>query len=470
MSNALAVLAVDDEREPLLVSEVALRFAGIRDVICCEDSRKVLGILASRSIGAVLLDIWMPHISGEELLQQIRQEYPEIPVIILTGANDADTAVRCMTAGAFDYMVKPVEESRLVSGVRRALELRALQLENAQLRERMLSGDLNHPEAFAGIVTSDPRMRTVLQYVETAATTGKPILITGETGVGKELIAKAVHSVSGLQGPFVAVNVAGVDDSVFSDTLFGHVRGAFTGANGARPGLIERAAGGTLFLDEIGDLSNASQVKLLRLLQEGEYMPLGSDTARRSEARVIVATNRDLAVLQEEGAFRKDLYYRLQTHHVAIPPLRERLGDVPLLVDRLLGIAATTLGKKKPTQPPELAVLLSAYHFPGNIRELEAMVFEAVSRHTGGVLSTGVFRDRLGEDTRRGPVQGDDPEDSLLMMGDRFPTLREAGEALVDEAMRRAKSNQTVAARLLGISRPALNKRLRNREKGDSSG
>ncbi len=319
-------------------------------------------------------------------------DFPEIPVIIITGSNDVDTAVRCMKSGAFDYMVKPVEKSRLISGVKRAIEIRELQRENKWLRAHVLSDKLEHPEAFSEIITNSPAMKSIFQYIEAISPSPQPVLITGETGVGKELVAKAIHHLSHRTGPFVPVNVAGLDDNVFADTLFGHRKGAFTGADQTRSGLVEQASGGTLFLDEIGDLSPASQVKLLRLSQDGEFFPLGSDVARRSDARVLVATNQDLEVLQSSGKFRKDLYYRLCAHHVHLPPLRERPEDLPLLIDHFLETASQTLGKKKPTPPRELFALLSTYHFPGNVRELQSMILDAVSSHKSGKLSLEVFK------------------------------------------------------------------------------
>ncbi|NIY18432.1 MAG: AAA domain-containing protein, partial [Nitrospinaceae bacterium] len=269
--------------------------------------------------------------------------------------------------------------------------------ENSLLREHLLSSELLHPEAFADIVTADKTMHALFQYIEAVSTTPQPILITGETGAGKELIARSIHDVSKRRGKYVPVNIAGLDDNVFSDTLFGHVRGAFTGADKKRDGLIEQAAGGTLFLDEIGDLNASSQVKLLRLLQEREYFPLGSDTPRRTDARIIVATNRDLQKMQKEGEFREDLYFRLRSHLIRLPPLRERLDDLPLLVDHFLTRAAEGLGRKKPTVTAELFQLLSTYPFPGNVRELEAMIFNAVSTHTSGTLDLASFKQIIAE-------------------------------------------------------------------------
>ncbi|MGD9280369.1 MAG: sigma-54 dependent transcriptional regulator, partial [Desulfobacterales bacterium] len=391
------VMMVDDEAQAITSFEMTLRSVNMNNFIRCHDSRDVMPLLSSREIEVMLLDLRMPHISGEELLPMITADYPEIPVVVVTGSNDIDTAVRCMQHGAFDYILKPVEKSRLIGGVKRAIELRELQRENQMLKAHVLSDKLEKPEAFSEIITISTSMRSIFQYIEAIASSPRPVLITGETGVGKELVAKAVHALSNRAGDFIPVNVAGLDDHVFADTLFGHKKGAFTDAREARSGLIERATGGTLFLDEIGDLSTASQVKLLRLLQEGEFFPLGSDVAKRSDARIVVATNQDLDKLQSSGQFRKDLYYRLGDHQIHIPPLRRRREDLALLVDHLLEKASKVLDKKKPTPPVELVTLLSTYHFPGNIRELESMIFDAVSSHTSGILSMDSFKAHLSK-------------------------------------------------------------------------
>jgi DNA-binding NtrC family response regulator len=314
------------------------------------------------------------------------------------------------------------------------------------------------------MVTQSPVMRSIFQYIESISISPQPILITGETGVGKELVANAIHKLSQRKGAFVPVNVAGLDDNIFGDTLFGHRKGAFTGADQARSGLVEQASGGTLFLDEIGDLSPASQVKLLRLLQDGEYFPLGSDVGKRSDARAVVATNQDIQALQESGKFRKDLYYRLCAHHIHIPPLRERREDLPALLDHFLEKASETLGKKKPTPPRELLTLLSTYRFPGNIRELQSLVLDAVSGHRTGKLSMEVFKSYIRQ---KQPTLDIDSkhllqvENLMVSFSDPLPTLKQTEQLLISEAMKRAGGNQAIAARLLGITRQALNKRLK---------
>jgi len=289
-----------------------------------------------------------------------------------------------------------------------------------------------------------------------------PVLITGETGVGKELIALAIHTISDRKGELVPVNVAGVDDTLFSDTLFGHKKGAFSGAEADRKGFIEQAEQGTLFLDEIGDLSLESQVKLLRLLQDGKYYPLGSDMAKLSDARIIVATHRDIEQMKSTNNFRQDLYYRLRAHHIKLPPLRERKEEIPLLVNHFLKKAADTLNKKMPTPPKELYTFLANHTFPGNIRELEGLIFDAVSRHQSGVLSLNVFREKISlQDTISNYVINEDQGVELMTFPENLPTLQEAEFILIAEALKRANGNQRIAAEILGISRTALNNRLK---------
>ena len=463
------VMMVDDEAQAITSFEMTLRSANMNNFIRCHDSRDVMPLLSSQEIEVMLLDLRMPHISGEELLPMITADYPEIPVVVVTGSNDVDTAVKCMQHGAFDYILKPVEKSRLIGGVKRAVELRELQRENQLLKAHVLSDKLEKPEAFSEIITISTSMRSIFQYIEAIANSPRPVLITGETGVGKELIARAVHTLSDRAGDFVPVNAAGLDDHVFADTLFGHKKGAFTDAREARSGLIERAAGGTLFLDEIGDLSTASQVKLLRLLQEGEFFPLGSDVAKRSDARIVVATNQNLDELQTSGQFRKDLYYRLCDHQIHIPPLRNRREDLGVLVEHFLEKASHILDKKKPTPPVELVTLLSTYHFPGNIRELESMVFDAVSSHASGKLSMDAFKAHLSKVSVTDTADSPPEKGALISFSHQLPTLKQIEQLLIDEALKRANNNQSIAALSLGISRQALNKRLKKKTEQQGS-
>ena len=462
---SFSVLIVDDEPAWLRSLSISLeRSAGITNICQCQDSRLVIDVLSREEVGLILLDLTMPHVTGETLLTMIKEQHPETAIMVITGMNQVETAVRCMKLGAFDYFVKTTEEDRLVSGILRAVRMLELERENRDMKSRFFSDTLEHPEAFAEIITADQSMRTIFRYIESLAGSTQPVLITGESGVGKELIARALHKLSRPDGPLIAVNVAGIDDELFADTLFGHSKGAFTGATDPRNGLIEEARDGTLFLDEIGDLSPVSQVKLLRLVEEAEYFPVGSDRPRRMKARVVLATNQDLKAKQASGGFRKDLYYRLCTHHVHIPPLRDRKEDVPLLLDHFLEEAARRRGTAKPTYPKELPLLLATHGFPGNVRELKSMVYDAMSRHNSRILSMDALRSAIGEKSLSDlmPADKQSGNTNFFCGVERLPTLHEATALLIAEATRRAKGNQTIASRMLGISQPALSKRLKH--------
>ncbi|MBN1696934.1 MAG: sigma-54-dependent Fis family transcriptional regulator [Spirochaetales bacterium] len=460
------LLLVDDEEDVLESYKMALKFNGINNFILCSDSREVPGMLAERKISVAVLDLFMPHVKGQDLLSLIKEKYPQIPVIVVTGSNKVETAVECMKCGAFDYMVKPVENSRLTSSIRTALEIRELQFEVDTLKRQVLSQDIHHPEVFAEIITTANALKSIFKYAEAIACTPKPVLVTGESGVGKELIARAIHRLSNRTGNFVPVNVGGLDDTMFSDTLFGHKKGAFTGADSSRPGLIEQASGGTLFLDEIGDMDNTSQVKLLRLLQDKEYYPLGSDVVKISDARIIAATNTDLEQKQNDNTFRNDLYYRLIIHHIHMPPLRERPEDIPLLINHFVEQSAQSMSRKTPGIPDQIFPLLSSYHFPGNIRELQSMIYDAVSRCETPVLSLSVFKEYIKKRTG-GNAREDSrtaKKDFSISYSGRIPTLKEAEDFFIEKALERAKGNQSIAATYLGINQSTLSRRLKEKQ------
>ncbi len=451
------ILIVDDDESVLVGLTSALASSGFGNLLTTRDSREVMGVLSGHEVEAVLLDLTMPHISGLELLPRIREEHPDVPIIVVTGLAELETAVECMRMGAFDYLVKAVEKGKLLASVSRAIEIRELRRENRSLGEHLMRGTLEHPESFAHIDSREEKVMAAMMYVESIAASTQTVLITGETGAGKELFVQALHRASGRTGQLVSVNIAGLDETMFADTLFGHVKGAFTGADTPRKGLIESASGGSLFLDEIGDLSPASQVRLLRLLESHEYFPLGSDAPRRSDARIIVATNRDLVEEMGKGRFRRDLFYRLKTHHIHVPPLRERPDDIRILTDRFLQEAAKELGKDVPAVPEDLYDLLASYDYPGNIREMRSMIFDAVSRHRQGELDLETFKKAINDaEGARNPA-----DTGSLSVPGKFPTLKEATEILIQLALERSSGNQAKAAGLLGISPPALNRRLR---------
>ena len=472
---AFKVLLVDDDGSWLHSLRLTLACAaGITNVITCEDSGAVPEILEREaaaedgSVGLVLLDITMPEPDGEALQQMIAERHPEVMVIIISGLNQTSTAVRCIKRGAFDYFVKTDGREQLIKGVLQAVRTLELQNLNREMRRGMLSGELRHPEAFSGMITVSPAMLAVFRYVEAVAPSSQPVLVTGESGVGKELLVRAIHTLSGRRGPLISLNVAGLDDASFSDTLFGHKPGAFTGAVKARRGLVERAAGGTLFLDEIGDLSPQAQIKLLRLLQEGEFYPLGSDHPSCLEARIVVATNRDLTLKEGEGTFRRDLYYRLHVHHVHIPPLRERPEDIPALLAHFVGLAAEEYGKPRAPVPDEVLSALGRYDFPGNVRELRGLIFDVMGVHGEGPLPTGPFR-ALTPEGRKTPERSFGSPESFFAALPTLPTLKNGIQLMVDEALRRSNGNQTLAARMLGISQPAMSKRMRKKDGAESA-
>jgi len=459
------ILMVDDDPVTLEVNLTAMASMGVTNVLALEDSRDILSLLEKQTVSAIVLDLKMPHISGDALLPLLTREYPQIPVIVLTSSDDLETAVECMKAGASDYLTKPADSRRLIMSIEKALKSGVHEADGGSSGDFLLNEHLEHPDVFASIITSSKQMRSLFKYIESVAQSDQPVLITGETGVGKELVARAVARLSKRNGPFVTVNAAGLDDTLFSDTLFGHNKGAYTGADQARDGLVAAAASGSLFLDEIGDLTESSQIKLLRLIQEQEYYPTGSDHLKKCDARIIVATNHDLADLISCGKFRKDLYYRLCAHRIHLPPLRERREDIPALLDHFATIAATALNKPKPAISREVVALLATYYFEGNVRELHGMVFDAVARHLSGPLTLEHFtgmskRSAAMHQNDESTDRGGDLDKALFSHFGRFPTIREVEDYLIVTAMNLTSGHQRSAASMLGIARQTLSKRL----------
>ena len=461
------VLVVDDDddfrnelRRILIVNDVT------SEVETANNGVAALEHLERGGIAVLLLDMIMPGISGTELLEIVAQRYPATPVIMITAVGDIKSIVNCIKLGAFDYLTKPLDAGRLFTTVTKALSFSELNSQNRQLRNYLLGGRLVRPEIFANIITANSSMKSIFKLVETVAATQHPVLIAGETGVGKELLARAVHDASGVTGCFVPVNLAGLDDAMFSDTLFGHKKGAYTGAGETREGLIAKASGGTLFLDEVGDLSTESQKMLLRLLQEKEYYRLGSDILYKSSARIVAASNRDLNDMVATGSFRQDLYHRLTIHKIQLPPLRERRDDIPLLAQHFAKAAALSAGKNSATFSLELRKALNGYDFPGNVRELMNMINHAVACSPGEMLSLEFFPELqpfIGQDMGVIRTSGDKLF-TLQAFFETFPTLDEVERLFVQEAMKKSEGRKSIAAELLGISRPTLNKKLADAE------
>jgi DNA-binding NtrC family response regulator len=466
----LPVLVLDDDESLRTMVTLLLGKAGIDNVVATGEASEASALVLGEGASLIFLDLLLPPADGEGLLKEFHRAAPATPVIVVTGDSDAQTIVRCMRAGAVDYLIKPIDETRLLVSAWNALAAFELRREAAGFRDRVIGGRLEKPELFDGIATEDPGMLAIFHYIEAIAVSRQPVLITGETGTGKELLARAVHESSGRAGAFVAVNVGGLDDAMFSDSLFGHRKGAFTGADAARGGLVKEAEGGTLLLDEVGDLDPRSQVKLLRLLQEGEYYPLGSDAPLKTDARVVAATTKDLSVSVATGVFRSDLFYRLQTHPIKVPPLRERPRDLRLLVARFMADSARAL--RLPSLIPEdravgdLTETLKDYRFPGNVRELESLVHDAVAGAKSLRPDLRALRARIGipeppaaEESARG-TRG---LVSTLEAG-RVPRLDEAEREIVRLAVEKAEGNLSKAAIMLGISRQTLYKKLREVE------
>ena len=460
------VLLVDDEQSVLSALSGVLKSRGISNVLTCSDSRNVKSMIEKHDPALLLLDLTMPGIPGETLLEELGTERPWLPIIIITGNDDLDSAVKCMQLGAVDYLVKAIENNKLVASVRNALRLKELHEENRRLKGQLLAPTDTPVSAFGRIVTADHGMISTFTYLSSVAPLPYPILIRGETGTGKELIAEAIHTISRREGPFVKINAAGLDDTMFSDALFGHRKGAYSGAVEKRAGLVEQASGGTLFLDEIGDLSMGSQVKLLRLIEQGEYYPLGSDILKTGSCRIIAATHHDLETLINQGTFRKDLYYRLSTYEVQIPPLRKRRADIPLLADLFLNEVSNELKRPVPEVKAEFYKYLLSLPLPGNVRELKSIIMNALARSTGDALTI----DNL-ETSEPPAVTVDSGTETKTGQNTRFteelPTLKECTENLIDEALIRSGGNISRAATLLGISQPALSRRLARRSSSD---
>lgn len=470
-TNPGRVLIVDDEINTLKASATILKMNGFSDVVTESDSRRVLDAMKAGGVDVVMLDLFMPHISGMELLPLLREQYPQVPVIIVTAAYELERAVECIRSGAFDYLVKPVEPERMMITLQKAFECSTLHDQVASLRDHLVEDRLDHPDVFEDIVSCSRKMRSVFQYLEVIAKSPQPVLITGESGTGKELVARAIHRLSGCRGELVSVNLAGLDDTMFSDTLFGHKKGAFTGADQIREGLIVKASKGVILLDEIGDLGESSQIRLLRLIQEREFYPVGSDTPRKSETRIVCASHKNLKELVAQGRFRNDLFYRLNVHHVELPPLRSRKEDIPLLLEHFIRQAAKALAISPPSYPKELLDLLAIYHFPGNVRELQGIVFDAVARSKAGKLSQEPFRQVMTDSRTQIAVPtasgtpGQDPRLGMLEeVWGHFPTLREAESYLIDYALKASQGNQGTAATMLGLKRQTLNMRLKAKE------
>lgn len=451
------IMVVDDEKATVDALQRELRIYGFENIIKCSNSSEALSLINENDVKVLLLDLWMPKISGEKILKEVAQKHPHINTIIITAIDEVNKAVECLNIGAKDYIVKPFEADTVISRINHLLEISSLKEENLLLKKALLNIPVKNTKHFEKIVTINKRMHTIFKYIEAIASSNHPVLITGESGSGKELIADAIHRCSQRKGQFIPVNIAGFDDTLFSDTLFGHTKGAYTGADKARDGLVTRANEGTLFLDEIGELTLNSQIKLLRLLQEKSFFQLGSDVPKKCDTRIVAATNQNLSKLVKEKKFRLDLFFRLQSHHIEIPPLRERKEDIAILANHFLIPEASDTEKRPKIFSQRALKFLQGYSFPGNIRELEGIVIDAIQCTTGDEIDIDVLpkKIRLNNHTK-----WNENKNINVGFGSQLPTLKKAEELLIEEALKRANQNQTIAAKSLGITRRALYSRI----------
>ena len=378
-----SILVVDDESAFVDSVVRMLRLEGYENFSPVTDSNTVPDLLSRQTFDVAFLDITMPGLDGLDLLRMIKERTPQTECIMITAHEDISLVIKTIRAGAYDYLVKPISPEQLIHALDRALERRRLVETLALKSEMALQRALEDPGAFGEILTGDARMLRLLREAELHGGSEIPVLITGDTGTGKELLASAVHRCSRrAAGPFVPVNMLALSPTLFESEFFGHTRGAFTGADRDRAGFLDQARGGTLFLDEIGDLSLEIQGKLLRVLQEGEYIPVGKTRARQADVRFVAATNQDLARAVQQRRFRKDLLYRLQFAHLQLPPLRRRAEDIPLLADHFLQSSS----HEGVTLSEQAEVLLLSHGWPGNVRELKGVMEAAANLAQGGQI------------------------------------------------------------------------------------
>ena len=433
------ILVVDDDAVTCRLLAEVLRPDGT--VVWDMSPRAALDRLRAEEVDLAIFDMQMPEMGGLDLLRRVRERRPGLPVVIMTAFGSIDTAVDAIASGAVDYVSKPMNLDELRATVRRALGRKA----EAQAAVPVQG------EAVAGMVGRTPAMIEVYKTIARVASGPSTVLILGESGTGKELVARAIHDHSSRRSrPFVAVECSAIPESLLESELFGHVRGAFTGAVADRPGLFAEADGGTIFLDEIGDITPALQVKLLRVLQEHEVRPVGGSQLRPVDVRVLAATNVDLTSAVTDGRFRSDLYYRVKVVTIALPPLRDRRDDVPLLVDHLLKRAARQCEKDIAGVSEAALAVLRAYHWPGNIRELGHVLERAVALAHGPVLGV---EDLPGE-LRGGPTTM--PSD---LLGDR-PTLEMLKRRYIQRVLEENHGNVSRAAAVLGVDRRSLYRML----------
>ena len=441
------VLVVDDERRQRDILQMILESEGY-ETTAAGNGRQALQAARAQPFDVVLTDLKMPDMNGIDLLSELLASQPGLCVTLMTAHGTIDSAVDAMKKGAFDYLTKPLEKDELLVVLRRAMERSHLVRENRMLREQ-----LRERFRVRNIVGEHGSMQDVFRIVHKVAASSSTVLIYGESGTGKELVARALHHESDRKAhPFYAVNAAALPESILEAELFGHEKGAFTGAEARKIGLFEQASGSTLFLDEVGDLKRDLQVKLLRALQEREILRVGGTERVPIDVRIVAATNQDLEKGVREGRFREDLYYRLNVIPIVLPPLRDRRTDIPLLVEHFMAKYADAAAPK--TMSEAALAVLSAYEWPGNVRQLESVIERTLLLSEGSVI---VPQDlpaavRAGIGAVRGPMDIEIPDSGL--------DLDELERTLILKALEKAGGNVSRAARLLGLTRRTLQYRM----------
>ena len=458
--SAPLILIADDHVDSVDLLEQRLEYAGYRTATAY-DGREAIEQVEKLQPDLLLLDIVMPGLSGLEVVAHLREkaEYRDLPVVVLTGKIEVQDRIAGLDAGADEYLTKPIDEAELLARVRAMLRMREAILARNRLEEENeeLRRDVARREGFGELFGRSEPMQELYRLIEKVAPAPAAVLLTGESGTGKELVARALHRQSSrAESPFVAVACGALPESLLEAELFGHRKGSFTGAERDRIGLLEAASGGSLFLDEIGDVPLATQVRLLRVLQEGEITPIGETQPRPIDVRVIAATNKDLKVEVQEGRFREDLFFRLNVISIRLPSLRQRPGDILLLAEHFLQHHCEILGRPVPSLTAETRRLLLDYDWPGNVRELEHEM-ERVA--TLGDPGSAIVPDQLSEETRG---MQERKWDAVQRQGGKLKEqIGHVEYLLVQEALEKNDWNQTRTAEELGLTRQGLIKKIK---------
>jgi DNA-binding NtrC family response regulator len=435
------VLVVDDDEGLLLSIKATLVSSGLPEPALVSDSRRVMDLVRKYDFQLVLLDLLMPNLGGMEVLREIKEQSPNVECVIVSAIDDVTSAVKAMSLGASDYLVKPLNSDKLIALVNRTLEKHTVQHELERLGSKKVFSSLKNPEAFADIVAEDETMALIFHQVEAVAGTDYSVVISGESGTGKEMLARVIHKLSNRSNaPFYAVNMASFSKTIFEDEFFGHAKGAYTDAGSDKMGFFEAAHGGTLFLDEITELDPSLQGKLLRVIEERELYRLGSTEVRNVDVRIIAATNRDINEEIVRGGFRADLYYRINMYNIKVPPLRDRQKDILPIARHFLKIHAEINNKKIRSLSPELEKRLIQYSYPGNVRELENIIAAAVLQEKGEKISLASTLNLL-------PYEGPERRRHVELL-----TLEELEKRHIEKVLEIAGGNRLKAAKILGVN------------------